>query len=56
MAPMWASPLAPPLDNARATLFCCLIVMGIGMFVVLVASNRKMKKLEAPSQVEPSAT
>ncbi|MBM4427294.1 MAG: PrsW family intramembrane metalloprotease [Chloroflexi bacterium] len=47
--PEWLFAFAPAL-------FCCLIVMGIGMFVVLVASNRKMKKLEAPSQVEPSAT
>jgi hypothetical protein len=46
--PEWLFAYAPAL-------FCCLVVMGIGMFAVLVASNRKLKKLETPSQVEPSA-
>jgi hypothetical protein len=47
--PEWLLAYAPAL-------FCGLVVMGIGMFAVLVASNRKLKKLEAPSQEEPGTT
>jgi len=46
--PEWLPVYAPAL-------FCCLIVMGIGMFAVLVASNRKLKKLETPAQTEQNS-